>query len=149
MASKKKKEKRRQRQREKQKASRAHKGSFGDFLVVDSLPGEAKMSEVLLEFIEPYGNTCGSEEEFKKLIGLGAVAWNAAFYSGGEREQFLQEMMATIPPEARQAMRALVDEMIRRKETYFAGNTRVIVDYQVTMTPNGPHLSVMSTFGKT
>lgn len=105
------------------------------------------MSGVLLEFLEPYSEHWRTEEEFTKLVTVGLIAWNAALMPGNERELFLQDMVQEVPPEVRQDMRSIVDEMIRRKETHFAGNKRAIIGYQITMTPSGPHLSVISTLG--
>ena len=109
--------------------------------------GETKMSEVLLEFLEPYSEHWSTEEGFRKLLTVGLVAWNAALLSGSKREQFLQDMVQALPAEVRADMRSIVEEMIRRKETHFAANKRAIIDYQLTMTPSGPHLSVISSLG--
>jgi len=42
-------------------------------------------------------------------------------------------------------MKAIVDEMMQRKETHFAHNKRMIMNYQVKMTKEGPHVTVLST----
>ena len=75
-----------QRQREKN-------GVFRDFernLISKGLPrgtkvgvqstGRVKMSEVLLDFIEPYTEEAKSEDEFRSLIAMGLVAWNTALF---------------------------------------------------------------------
>jgi hypothetical protein len=54
-------------------------------------------------------------------------------------------MVGSLPPEARPEMRALFTEMIRRKDMLFASNKRAIFDYQITMTPSGPHLVILSS----
>jgi len=79
---------------------------------------------------------------------LGVIAWNAALLPGSKREDFLREMMQTVPPDVRSDMRVILAEMILRKELLFASNKRMIVSFDVTMTPAGPHLSVVSTFDK-
>ena len=38
------------------------------------------MSEVLLDFIEPYTEEAQSEDEFRSLITMGLVAWNTALF---------------------------------------------------------------------
>jgi hypothetical protein len=43
-------------------------------------------------------------------------------------------------------MMAIAEEMVQRKETHFAHNKRVIMNYKVTMTKEGPHVTVLSTF---
>jgi hypothetical protein len=119
----------------------------GGGMMVISPPGEANMSEVLLEFLEPYSEHWSTEEGFRKVLTVGLVAWNAALLSGSKREQFLQDMVQAVPAEVRGDMRSIVEEMIRRKETHFADNKRTIIDYQLTMTPSGPHVAVISTLG--
>ncbi len=42
-------------------------------------------------------------------------------------------------------MRGIIEELIERKNKHFAEHTRTIMDYQVTETRNGFHLSVAST----
>ena len=56
-------------------------------------------------------------------------------------------MVQAVPPEVCPDMRSIVDEMIRRKETHFADNKRAITDYQLTMTPSGSHVAVISSLG--
>jgi len=116
-------------------------------VIVETPAGTRKMSEVLLEFVEPYSDAWETDEELRKLLTLALVAWNAALMSGGVRDQFLQDMETAMPPEARPTMRAIVAGMIQRKLTHFASNTRSIIDFQVTPTPEGPHVSVASTLG--
>jgi hypothetical protein len=114
-------------------------------MVVVSPPGEVKMSEVLLEFLEPYDNLWKTEEQLHKLLTIAMVAWNAALVSGRRRDELLQGTLAALPPEARGDGRMLIEEMIRRKEAQFANIKRMVLDHQLTMTPSGPHLSVIST----
>jgi hypothetical protein len=147
MSSRKKKQDRKKRLRKRQRGHPGKHPLLGqDVEIIRNPPGEAKMSEVLLEFLDPYSHTWKNEEQFEKLLGAGIIAWNAALYSGSKRTEFLNEMMVAFPPEVREGMRDILAGMIQRKETYFAANRRMIVDYRVTMTPDGPHLSVLSTF---
>ena len=108
--------------------------------------GETKMSEVLLEFVEPYSQYWKTKEELNKLLGVAVIAWNAALLPGNERKEIIENAVKVAPPEIRQDMKAIVEEMIQRKETHFAHNKRMIMNYQVTMTKEGPHVTVLSTF---
>ncbi|MCI0463952.1 MAG: hypothetical protein L0Z62_44025 [Gemmataceae bacterium] len=103
------------------------------------------MSEVLMEFLEPYTKHWKTEEDLRKLLTLGIVAWNAALVTGSTRDELIQSTSEVIPPELRQGLRSILDEMIQRKESYFANNKRMIIDYELTMGPAGPYLSVIST----
>jgi len=146
MSSRKKKKKR---DRKKQHRPSRPSSALPDFLdkavVIPSPPGEEKMSEVLLEFIEPYDDQWQTEEQLRKLLVMAVLAWNAALLPVDEREKMIQDILKTMPPDIRSDGRAILDEMLRRKFALFADNKRAIVDYQVTSTPDGPHLSVMSS----
>ena len=123
-------------------------GALGDSIIVHAPAGERKMSEVILEFLEPYLGDWETVDQFKEIVGLGVIAWNAALFPGDKRVELLEEMVRALPPEARSEMKGLFTELIRRKDTRFASNKRVIFDYQVTMTPSGPHLTVLSSLNK-
>ena len=123
-------------------------GFLGDTAVFATPPGERKVSEVLLEFIEPYAGEWQSPDDLRKLLGMASVAWNATLLSGDERAKMIQDIIEAVPPEARAAMMGFVEEMMLRKLTHFADNRRAILNYQVTMTPSGPHVQVMSTLDR-
>jgi hypothetical protein len=141
-----KKKKRKQTQRPRRPQGRLTRGLPGNVTVVVPPHGAQKMSEVLLEFLEPWSEHWRDEEECRKLLSVGIVAWNAAVVSGGEREDLIQSTLKAVPPEVRADMRTVIDEMVRRKEAHFASNRRMIINYDLTMTPTGPHLQVLSTF---
>jgi len=156
MGSREKKKKREQKKREQKKREQKKRayslkpgfpleGFPPGALIVAPPAGERKMSEVLLEFVEPYSEEWRTAEEVKKLLSVALVAWNAALYSGSKREQLIQQILEVVPPEVRSEMRAIIEKMIQRKVSHFASNRRMIVDYKVTMTREGPHLSVVST----
>ena len=104
------------------------------------------MSEVLLDFIQPYEGSWKTEDQFKKLLAVALVAWNAAIEAGPRGEELIQSTMANLPPDAQADFLTIVLALVERKLKYFAGNRRMIVDFSVTMTQDGrPHLSVIST----
>jgi hypothetical protein len=143
--SRKKKKRSRKKGARRSKPRPPRQGLLEDARVVVSPPGERKMSEVLLEFVEPYSGQWRTEEEFKKLLTVAVIAWNAALHSGSQRDEFIQDMVRAVPPEVRPDMRAIIEEMIQRKVSRFASNKRMIIDYRLTTTQAGPHLSVIST----
>lgn len=120
------------------------KGLFSGHKIVLQPSGEIKMSEVLIDFIEPYSEYWETEEELSKLLSLAIVAWNAALFSGTERKEFIERMLKVVPPIVRQDMRAIIEEMMQRKEKHFASNKRMIVSFQLIMTREEPYLSVAS-----
>jgi hypothetical protein len=146
MSSRKKKNKRKQKKRPRAGKGRPrHPALPPGAVVIHSPPGEVKMSEVLLEFLEPYSEYWANEDSMRKLITVGMIAWNAALFSGPKRTSFIDDMVQQVPPDVRSDMRAILDEMIQRKETHFGGIKRAIISYELGMTPAGPHLSVMSS----
>ncbi|QJW96814.1 hypothetical protein [Frigoriglobus tundricola] len=103
------------------------------------------MSEVVWDFIEPYKDHWKTGDQLKKLVSVALIARNAAIASPRERADLLDRTAATLPPDARDDFLAVMMDLIKRKTTYFAANKRMIIDYQLTMTSDGPHLSVIST----
>jgi hypothetical protein len=48
--------------------------------VVHDMPGEARMSEVLLDLVEPYLEGLTDPAEMRKVFMLGMAAWNIALF---------------------------------------------------------------------
>ncbi len=114
-------------------------------VVLFSPRGEVKMSEVLWDFVRPYDNTWKTEEQLRKLLAVALVAWNAAIEPAPRGEKLIQKTMATLPLDAQADFLSIVVALVERKLQYFADNTRMIIDYKLTMLADGPHLSVIST----
>jgi hypothetical protein len=146
MSSRKQKKREQKKQARKRKAKALRQSPFGRGEVIALPEGVEKMSEVLTDFIEPYADLCKTEEELNKLLDVAIVAWNAALVQGDERDKLLRDILGTVPPDARPDLSAILTDLIRRKETYFASNMRMILSYEVTMGPDGFRLNVLSTF---
>jgi hypothetical protein len=147
-------QRRKQRQRQKQRSSPANyknmiqrlkKAGLGNHEFVYNPAGVTKMSEVLLDFIEPYRDYAPDTEAMHKLITTALVAWNAAFLPETEQEESLRKIGKTLPADAVEDFYAIVREMIERKNKYFADHTRSILDYELTGTKGDYHISVIST----
>ena len=113
--------------------------------------GEAKISATFLRFIEPYQYAATNRQRFETLVGLGVAAWNISLFEGAKRQEMLTEVSKTMfsktgqpaPPD----MMAVLDDLIRRKERFFAHDRRLILSYQVDVTRDQYHLSMISTEG--
>lgn len=114
-------------------------------VVVHDPPGMEKMSEVLLDFVEPYLDSAPTEEALRKLLVLAVVAWNAALLPTTERDKFIQESENALPPDARADFRTVLDPLIARKLAHFATIRRGIFEFKLSMRSSGPYLQVMST----
>jgi hypothetical protein len=105
--------------------------------LVGAIPGMPKMSGVFLEFLEPYWK---NEDQLKKLLPVGTIAWNAACVSGQQRAELIEPCLAACPADFRQDLKQILDELISRKQTKFASDQRLIFNYELTTTREGPHL---------
>jgi hypothetical protein len=76
---------------------------------------------------------------------MAMLAWNTTLIPEQQRKEWLADALETLPADARLDFLAIVAEMMLRKEAHFASHRRFLLDYELTMTPNGPHLSVIST----
>lgn len=121
---------------------------FGDRELVFQTGSSEKMSEVLLAFVEPYREYATTRDAFERLVTLGVVAWNVALAAPKDRHSLLDETSKSIYESAgkenAEVYRALVNDLIKRKERYFANNKRLIATYQLTERKGKFHLAVAS-----
>ena len=105
-------------------------------------PGDEKISEVVMRFVEPFTNHEFTETQWKALIAIALIAWNASFFPPDERKAMIDEHIegssVFMPEEAKRA----IYEMIERKDRYFADYDQVLVSYELAMTSKGPYLTV-------
>lgn len=120
------------------------RGELAGMPTVFNPPGQEKMSEILEEFVEPYLQYTENVQQVKKLMLIASVAWNAALMEGDKREDFLQGMLESLPPDGRDDSLALIDGMIKHKLKYFAAYRRLVVSVQVFDTGDGFHVAVAS-----
>ena len=109
--------------------------------------GVAKMSEVVIDFIEPYVEYAETYEAYQKLVMVAIVAWNTTLLPEKKQKAMVKKMIKSLslPRSDARDMKGIIEELIERKNKHFAEHTRTIVDYQVTETRDGFHLSVAST----
>jgi hypothetical protein len=159
-----KKERKQQRRAKKRKAQRVSQPSGQHILLrraqqSDVLknaqivvnPGDTeKMSDVILRFAEPLLHGADGIVE-KNVIRFAIGVWNASLLPPPAQAEALKSIVAILPEGDHDARRELVAAMftlLARKQTYFADNTMVIVDYQITQSRDMLHLDVVSTLGQ-
>jgi hypothetical protein len=139
------KAKRRAQKRQAEGHSSLTSGLGPDVVLISAPPGEVKMSEVLLELIDPLLEAAPTLEGMRKVVVVGLVAWNTALRPRDEWDESLKPLLATIPEDLHADFLVTVASLIRRKLELFPDIDRYILNYDLTMTPTGPHLNVIST----
>lgn len=107
-----------------------------------------KMSEVLMEFIGPLAEVDKSDENRRKSLAIGVIAWNLALAPETKRKKLLEETLVDLfklNKSSKEEMQTVFKFLIDRKERYFAHINRFIVEYNVTGSGDSLHLSVIST----
>ena len=116
----------------------------GIAMTVDDPIGGMKMSEVLLEFLEPFTVDLQGEELWNRALSLGVIAWNAALLPPHAFNEGLENTRTQFPDAEGEQIVDLLKEMVRRKQSFFAHDKRFIVEYNYTEGKDGPFLSVVS-----
>ncbi|SPE57093.1 hypothetical protein SBV1_2630009 [Verrucomicrobia bacterium] len=92
-------------------------------------PTGRKVSEILMEFAEPWLAEARNDDQRKAVIGLAVLAWNMAAFPEPER-------WAGMSPEFAEKFgnpaKAILKEMIARKLALYPEETRSILDYEIT-----------------
>jgi hypothetical protein len=127
-------------------------GEYGDIEaeVLVEQEGYEKMSDVLLTFIKPYLNTVKSLKDYKSLIMLGIIAWNASIMPLEKQEEAisiqLPKIVSKMPNNIKNDMMDIINDLMERKQKYFMGIKRLILEYTVEEKGEDFHLSVVSSF---
>jgi hypothetical protein len=93
-----------------------------------------KMSQVLLDFIDPLLENFGSEIPVKTVLGVGIMAWNLSLFSEGERRKLLVQVVKDLSPETEdvKAMYETITWLIDRKKQYFDRHKRHILEFRLS-----------------
>ncbi|MGC1375335.1 MAG: hypothetical protein WA821_03875 [Anaerolineales bacterium] len=105
-----------------------------------------KISEVFLEFIEPYEKDAPTDEAFEKLLVIAVMAWNAAVLGAEEGQELIDVTVGAIAKSAGQTWgeeaKGIIAAMIERKQNFFADDNRYIMDYRWAELEDGHHLTM-------
>jgi hypothetical protein len=107
-----------------------------------------KMSDILMEFAEPLLKDCDNDQEIEKAISMAVVSWNVALMPKTEQVDARKKILDTLDPgdsAGRQAVMEIVDYLIYRKQTVYASNQRLIVNYKISKPDGEIRLIVAST----
>lgn len=128
--------------------SKLEQGLFRGQKIIIEPSGQVKMSEVLADFVEPYLEFADTEEAYQKLLTLAVVAWNTSLFPEEEQQDMIDktlEAMPETPEEVKTGLKEIVNMLMARKKIYFSEYKRMIIDFELTDTGRGYHLSVVST----
>jgi hypothetical protein len=101
-----------------------------------------KMSEVLLELIDPLSLPDDDSDKLLGLAKLGMIAWNLTVVPEALRSEAFDKAMRKAPKEMQYCLAALIE----RKLALFPDDSRYIVDVFLKNHPNGEtSLQAMST----
>jgi hypothetical protein len=105
------------------------------------------MSDVMVEFLDPYLDDVGTLQAFERIVDLGVLAWNAALLDEERIREFLEEFAANPAedPETRRTVTDLLRSLVERKKAHFAGNRRIIRAFKVRDTGSQFGLTVVSS----
>ena len=59
------------------------------------------MSKVMEKFVEPYYEVVKNEEEYRRLLTVAIIAWNATVMAENERAPMLRRLLVTMSQESR------------------------------------------------
>jgi len=118
---------------------------------VENPPGFAKMSEVLMEYIEPFLEGKETYEEFSNFLKIAAMSWNMAMVSEEKGQELLKKLFpgnSSDPEEIEdeKEVQRIVKKLIKRKLKFFAEEKRFITDFKLTQNSGRFHISVASSF---
>ncbi len=110
---------------------------YPEVVLLDNPDGQEKMSEVLIDFVEPYGDLAETLDDHRMLFELGALAWNMALLPREEREVLFSGpggRPKSLPPNEGELF---IKELVHRKERYFGDCLRMIVDVELSRDRRG------------
>lgn len=106
------------------------------------------MSDVLDRFVRPFDHLVDGEDDYRRLLTLGVLAWNAALQPEREQQEMVDDVLRKALREESEGVQAaskqLVGQLIERKRRYFAEYRRPILDFKLTDLGDHYHLAVIS-----
>ena len=147
MGARKKKERRKVKKAQKNAAVKmAKKRSVPESSVIVEPRGVDKMSEIILDFAEPFLEFVDNE---KAILTLAMAAWNIAIFPEEDRDAKIDELVTKCfpqdDPQVLEMIKAVVSRLILRKLKLHPDNERILFGYEFIESGNKRMLNVMST----
>jgi len=111
-----------------------------------SIITENKLSQVILEFVEPLTERLNDTVVTKRIIEFGILIWNLSFLSIEEREERKNSIMNIFgikkDDQDDDGFNEIYDYLIFRKDTLYKNDKRFIVNHKIEDREDNSHLSV-------
>ena len=107
-------------------------------------PPNTALSTAIMQLVEPYESEATTLKMYKTLIGLASLCWNIATVPEAERDAHLAQAAQELTFSDDEALKEVIQSLIRRKISLFPHDNRVIVGCEATMTPSGYRVTVTS-----
>jgi len=107
-----------------------------------------KMSEVLLDFVEPVLETFDHPEDFEAMVTLAVLCWNCSLLPANEQRKSLNKVINELgksDPTTRIEVEDCIRMLMERKKTVFANDIRMIANFEVVEERDGSRLVVVSS----
>jgi hypothetical protein len=149
LAKRRKLERKRLRKRESRARRQRDQRTFGRVPIWIDAPVGFKMSDVLSDFVAPYGDCWDDADSYRRLLTLGIVAWNAALQPPDRRQAMINDVidngLRTEGRHTREMCYDIVQELIARKLTDFAEYRRPILNFHLDDLGDGDFYLVVAS----
>ena len=114
------------------------------------LPGEIKMSAVILKLADPLiKRFWGNEKQVRSLISMTVTVWNLSMMPEDRQEDLRNEIIERLVPKGGDAEDVasivhVIDLILERKRKYFPDIHKVIIEHRVTIDGDNINLDVGS-----
>jgi hypothetical protein len=109
-----------------------------------------KISQAIIDYAKPFLDEC-DVDEYEEFIGFAIVVWNICLMSGREREDSYNQLLDSLyqnDSEARAYWIELIKNLMDRKEKWFSGDQRFIMNYQIKIENGKINLTISAILNR-
>jgi hypothetical protein len=115
--------------------------------------GMPRMSQVLIDFLDPFLTGEESLNTYRTAMTIACTAWNASLLPPPERERIMRRAGKMVPggprSEERATFEAMFKALMQRRIEDFAEITRIVYDVEVLELENGSwHVNAASSLAE-
>ncbi len=106
----------------------------------------SKVSEALAELVRPFVEEGMSFEDFRGLVGIGAVAWNISLLDGPILDR-IADLLKDQDDDYRAWFEAFVSDLVDRTVSLFPRDDRFLAGWDVSLRPDGSYFLTAAAVG--